>query len=116
MNSLELTRGNSLLIDITPIDEETQEPIVLTGEDKVLFTIYNKTRRIKLQKTLTKDDYSDETDTSLNCLIEPDDTLSWLPGDYPYDCLLCKDSNIITFISSTIHINEAYGEYPELEV
>lgn len=50
MNSLELTRGNSLLIDITPIDEKTQEPIVLTGEDKVLFTIYNKTRRIKLQK------------------------------------------------------------------
>lgn len=51
-NYLELTRGNSLLIDITPIDEETSQPIILEDNDRVLFTIYNETRNTKVQKTL----------------------------------------------------------------
>jgi hypothetical protein len=113
-NYLELTRGNSLLIDITPIDEETSQPIILENDDRVLFTIYNETRNTKLQKTLTKDDYTDPQDTSLNCLIEPEDTVTWLPGNYPYDCLLYKNSEIVTFISSFIHITEAYGDYTDL--
>lgn len=115
LNYLTITRGNSLVIDITPIDEETKDPIKLVDDDKVLFTIYNPTRGTKIQKTLTKDDYTDAEDTSINCIIEPDDTLTWVPGEYPYDCLLYKDNNVTTFISSFIRIYEAFGDYTELE-
>lgn len=113
-NYLSLTRGNTLVIDITPIDEETSEPIILEGDDKVLFTIRNITRNSKIQKVLTSDDYSDAEDTSLNCIIEPADTINWLPGEYPYDCLLYKNGNVTTFISSFVHITEAIGDYTDL--
>ena len=116
-NALTLVRGNSAIIDITPIDEDTKEPIRLEVGDKVLFTIKTHMGIAKLQKTLTSADYSDEQDNSLNCILYPDDTIDWGTGEYLYDCLLVTNGGIaVTFISSTIYIANALGDINDLEV
>lgn len=116
-NALVLVRGNSAIIDITPIDEDTKEPIRLGAGDKVLFTIKTPMGTHKLQKTLTSADYSDEQDNSLNCIIYPDDTIEWGVGEYLYDCLLVTSGGVaVTFISSTIYIANALGDINDLEV
>lgn len=113
-NALVLVRGNSAIIDITPIDEETKEPIRLGVGDKVLFTIKTPMGALKLQKTLTSADYSDEQDNSLNCVIYPDDTIEWGVGEYLYDCLLVThDGTVATFISSTFTLENALGVYTD---
>lgn len=114
-NKIRLTKGNTVTIDITPIDEETQDPIILVDNDKVLFTIKTSGGRTMLQKTLTKDDYSDEHDTSVNCVIDASDTIDWETGIYYYDCLLyLTNGDIVTFISSTIQILPALGKYTDV--
>ena len=113
-NALSITRGNSAVIDITPIDEETQKPIRLEEGDKVLFTIKSNAGTLKLQKTLTSADYSDISDDSLNCFLEPEDTIDWRPAEYLYDCLLVKsDGTTVTFISSIFVVEEALGVYTD---
>lgn len=114
-NIIILTQGNSALIDITPIDVDTGEPIVLEDGDKVLFTIKTQGGISMLQKTLTKDDYTDVDDKSLNCAIHPTDTINWGTGDYLYDCLLITDSGeAITFISSIIRLLKALGKVTDV--
>lgn len=115
-NRLVITAGNSVIIDITPIDEETGAPIILGENDKVLFTVKSNLGFTKIQKTLTIDNYSDPEDTSVNCVLDPDDTIELEPGEYVYDCLLYKDNNVTTFISSTIRIEKPLGKYTDLEV
>ena len=113
-NALTLVRGNSAIIDITPIDEDTKEPIRLEVGDKVLFTIKTHMGIAKLQKTLTSADYSDEQDNSLNCIIYPEDTIDWGTGEYLYDCLLVThDGTVATFISSTFTLAPALGVYTD---
>ena len=113
-NALTLVRGNSAIIDITPIDEDTKEPIRLGNNDKVLFTIKTKMGVSKLQKTLTSADYESAEDNSLNCIIYPEDTVDWGTGEYLYDCLLMtQDGTAATFISSTFTILNALGIYTD---
>ena len=113
-NALTLVRGNSAIIDITPIDEDTKEPIRLGTGDKVLFTIKTKMGVSKLQKTLTSADYESPQDNSLNCIIYPNDTIDWGTGEYLYDCLLItQDVTTVTFISSTFTILNALGVYTD---
>lgn len=114
-NTIIITQGNSAIIDITPIDVETGEPIVLEDGDKVLFTVKTQGGIKKLQKELTKDDYTDVEDTSLNCVIHPSDTIAWGVGDYVYDCLLItNDGEAITFISSAFRLLRALGKITDV--
>lgn len=114
-NRLVLTEGNSAIIDITPLNEDSGEPIKLNEGDKVLFTIKTSFGKLKLQKELTNADYDSEQDTSLNCVINREDTLGWASGEYFYDCLLIySDGTTLTFISSTIRIEKALGKYTDV--
>ena len=86
-NIIKIVRGNSALIDITPIDTETGDPIILESSDKVLFTAKDRNGNTVIQKQLTSQDYSDPEDPSLNCIIDKEDTVDLLTGEYKYDCL-----------------------------
>lgn len=113
-NILKLTKGNSGIIDITPIDEETKEPYILQDGDTVLFTVKNGISGSMFQKSLTNSDY-DEEDTSLNCAINPEDTIAMPVGVYDYDCLLLTaDGQAVTFISSKFILCDAVGVYTDV--
>lgn len=114
-NVLKLTKGNSCIIDITPIDATTKQPVILQSGDKVLFTVKGYSGTV-LQKTLTEADY-DDGDTSLNCAINPEDTVDLPVGEYAYDCLyLTDDGQAVTFISSKFIITTAAGLYTDAEL
>lgn len=113
-NNITITAGNSAVIDITPIDEESGSPIILGDGDKVLFTVKSHLGDTVIQKTLTKDNYSDPEDTSVNCVLEPDDTIDLYSGEYIYDCILITSEMAVTFISSTFYVNEALGKYTDV--
>lgn len=114
-NIIKIVRGNSALIDITPIDTETGDPIILESSDKVLFTAKDRNGNTVIQKQLTSQDYSDPEDPSLNCIIDKEDTVDLLTGEYKYDCLyIYPDGQAITFISSTLIILDAVGTYKDI--
>ena len=117
-NIIQITKGNTATIDITPINTATGDPYILDEGDKVLFTVKNRLGETVIQKVLTKDDYEDEEDTSINCDLDADDTKDLLTGEYKYDVLLVVADNAqaITFISSTFIITEAIGMYTDLGV
>lgn len=113
-NVIEITRGNSALINITPIDTDTGAPFKLSEGDKVLFTLKNKRGANVLQKTLTSENYDDEEDDSINLELEPEDTINLISGEYLYDCLLItSEDQVATFISSSLIIKEALGLYTD---
>ena len=112
-NVLKLTKGNSCIIDITPIDTETKQPYILQSGEKVLFTVKDRISQTVFQKALTNDDYGDG-DTSLNLVINPEDTIGMRVGEHDYDCLLLTDDGqAVTFISSKFIILEAAGYYTD---
>lgn len=112
-NVLNLTKGNSAIIDITPINEESKQPYILHDGDKVLFTVKDRIFQTVLQKTLTNEDYDDD-DTSLNLAIDPQDTINMRVGEHDYDCLLLTaDGQAVTFISSKFILSEAVGVYTD---
>lgn len=111
-NAVIMTRGNSVVIDITPINEDDKTPIVLDDGDVVLFTVKNFTNKTVIQKKLTNKDYDGEGDTSLNCILDSADTINLRPGEYNYDCLLLSaGGQAFTFIASRLTIRAAYGIY-----
>lgn len=113
-NIIRITKGNSAVIDITPIDDVSGDPYILQEHDYVLFTVKNRQAQKIIQKTLTNEDY-DEDDTSLNCVIDPEDTIDIRTGEYKYDCLLTtSDGQVITFISSSFIVVEAHGFYTDI--
>lgn len=113
-NIIEITRGNSAVIDITPIDTDTGAPFKLSEGDRVLFTLKSKRGTKVFQKVLTNADYESEEDDSLNLELAPEDTIDLISGEYFYDCLLLTDDNqAATFISSTLIIKEAIGLYTD---
>jgi hypothetical protein len=115
-NIIEITRGNSAIIDITPIDTDTGAPYKLSEGDRVLFTLKSKRGTKVFQKVLTNADYESEEDDSLNLELAPEDTIDLISGEYLYDCLLItKDIQAATFISSTLIIKEAIGLYTDPE-
>lgn len=114
-NRIEITKGNTATIDITPIDDNTGEPIILGKGDYVLFTVKSRNGTKVIQKTLTMDNYDDDSDKSINCDLESSDTSSLLTGEYAYDCLLVtSDGQAVTFISSSLVIKEAIGIYNDI--
>lgn len=113
-NVIRIMRGNSASINITPIDTDTGTPVILQEGDKVLFTVKNQNGTTVMKKVLTAADYDDAEDTSLNCSIEPEDTIDLLTGEYAYDCLLLVGSQAVTFISSAFIIEKALGTYADV--
>lgn len=113
-NTIELTRGNSALIEITPMDSETQSPIILDDGDYVLFTVKDMVGNTILQKKLTSDDYPDAGSNCLNCILEPSDTVVAPLGVHKYDCLyVTGDGRAVTFISSHFILSDACGIYTD---
>lgn len=114
-SSIMLTKGNSAIIEITPIDAETETPIILTDGDKILFSVKTTIGPIVLQKILTKDDYLEEGDTYVSCVITPEETINLSSGEYKYDCLLYRnDGTVSTFISSRIKLLNPVGTYRDI--
>lgn len=114
-NMIVLTRGNSASIEIVPINAETGDPITLSSDDTVLFTVKNRYDETVIQKMMTGPDQSGDGSTSIICDIDPDDTIDLPTGEYKYDCLLVTgDGQAITFISSVFIINNAIGVYTDI--
>ncbi len=115
-NLIKLTKGNSVQIDITPINTESGDPYILEEGDRVLFTVKNRNDETVIQKVLTDADYSDVEDDSLNCELAPSDTSDLPTGEYKYDCLLLTaDGQAITFIFSRFILTEAIGMYTDVQ-
>ena len=96
---IRMTKGNTAYLDITPLDEEGQ-PIVLQEGDKVVFKVKTPFGEIKLTRILDSSCYTDEHDTSVNLVLQPEDTLDLRSGNYLYDCILVfADGQAYTFIS-----------------
>lgn len=113
-NVIKINRGNSAVVNITPIDTDTGAPIILSEGDRVLFTVKDLNGESVFQKVLTSENYSGEQDDSLDCEIEPEDTIDLPTGEYQYDCLFLSGSQAVTFISSAFIIEKALGVYTDL--
>lgn len=110
---LKIRMGNSAEIRISVTDSKTGEPVVISGEDRVLFTVKNRNRETVIQKTLTPEDM-DEGRAILVLNLEPSDTMI-LTGEYRYDVLLVTGDGIATtFISSALIIEPALGLYTDI--
>lgn len=111
-NVIKITRGNSAALIITPIDNVTGDPYILSEGDVVIFTLQSiKTGEKILQKFLTSEN---QDDGNIVCNLEPEDTLDMPTGEYKYDCLLkTNDGQAVTFISSSFVITEAIGVYTD---
>lgn len=110
---LKIRRGNSAEIRISVTDSKTGEPVIISGEDRVLFTVKNRTRDTVIQKTLTPEDM-DEGHATLVLNLEPSDTMI-LTGEYRYDVLLVTGDGVATtFISSALIIEPSLGLYTDI--
>lgn len=108
-NLIFITRGNSLDILISLIDNNTKDPYILEDGDTVLFTVKYHGDTV-IQKTLTKEDYPEPEDVALLCSVAPSETIGLITGEHEYDCLLITAGGTVnTFISSTLVVKEACG-------
>lgn len=95
---IRMTRGNTAYLDITPLNEGGQ-PIVLGEGDRVIFKVKSPFGETKFTRILDSSCYTDEHDTSVNLVLQPEDTLDLRAGNYLYDCILVfADGQAYTFI------------------
>lgn len=112
--ALRLTKGNSADISITLTDADTGEPIVIETGDNVLFTVKDKRGETVIKRILTPADISPDDGHSLILTLEPEETML-TTGEYLYDVLLVtSDGQAITFISSSLIIQQAIGLYTDV--
>ena len=98
-NTIILTQGNSAIINVIPYIDDESEPIVLSTDEKIYFTIKSPSGRVYMQKVLTLNDYDEEN--NLNLIFKPEDTINLEVYDYLYDMLYVnKDGDAYTFIES----------------
>lgn len=115
---IELTRGNSAEISITPFLEESLVPYDLLDDDKILFTVKSGSgNHIYLQKIITNQNYDEEHNLILK--INPEDTINMQPSSYyVYDLLLKTNDDAYTYvgkcatkgITPKFILAEAYGD------
>lgn len=111
---LRLTKGNSADISITLTDADTGDAIVIEEGDNVLFTAKSKRGETVIKRTLTDADISPYDGHSLILSLTPEETMV-TTGEYLYDVLLVtSDGQAVTFISSTLIIENALGLYTDL--
>lgn len=113
---IQLTRGNTAVLDIVPYIDKPENPVMLNEGDKVLFTVQTSLDVQQLQKVLTYSDQSE--DGSLQLVIEPQDTIGLADGAYTYDVVIIfADGGAYTFIpKSEFQVLKAIGTYQDLEV
>ena len=96
--SLELTRGNSFDVILSPYTDNGDspgEPIVPVEGDELIFTIGYGERAV-IRKTLTVNDYDPEQEGFLLSLTAEETDIP--PYKYSYDCLYCfADGRTATF-------------------
>lgn len=110
---LKIRRGNSAEIRISLIDSKTDESIIISSEDRVLFTVKNRNRDTVIQRILTLEDM-DEGHAALVLNLEPSETML-ITGEYRYDVLLVTgDGAATTFISSALIIEPSLGLYTDI--
>lgn len=112
-NKIEIPRGTSLDLIVTPIDMNTGEEYILTEGEKVIFTVKARPQRnakIYLQKVLTLLNY--DTDNHLLLSLTPDDTKNLQEYSYVYDCLLqTVNDDVYQFIEvDAFIVEETVGE------
>lgn len=109
-NIINIPRGNSITVYVTPVDDLTGSPIIIGEGDSVVLTVATKTGETVIQKTLTSANYPSEVgapEGALICEFDPNDTEELLTGEYPYDCLLQMGAGTrVTFVSSSVIITE----------
>lgn len=107
-------QGNSLELDIYLTDSETGECIPLENDAYVLFTIEDMNHNKVIQKKLTASDCEVEGKVPfIACIINAEDTINLITGEYRYDCLYVDGSSVTTFISSTVVVAKAIGKYTD---
>lgn len=113
---IELYRGNSKYIDITPLSGETGEPLIMGDKDKVIFAVKGLLKTY-IHKEFTKVDQDEETG-NISFRISPEETLSFPPGTYECDCLYIFSDPVIdpfTFITAQVVVYDVAakigGEY-----
>lgn len=106
-NIINIPRGNSITVYVTPIDDLTGSPIIIGDGDSVTLTVATKTGETVIQKTLTSANYDEQIEGALICDFVPADTEGLLTGEYPYNCLLRMGGGTrVTFVSSSVIITE----------
>lgn len=120
--NIELTRGNSAEISVTPFIEESLIPYELQDNDKVLFTVKDiGGNKIYLQKILTNINYDEEHNLILK--IKPEDTINMqASSSYVYDLLLKTNDDAYTYVGKCntkgiipkFILTEAYGDIDDL--
>lgn len=94
-NNIIMTQGNSVEINISPLDDEGNAYIMAEG-DKVVFKAASKCRG-EIKKVFTDADQDEEG--YLILMLTPDDTSKLRPGIYDYDCIyIFADGSAYTFI------------------
>ncbi|NLJ18372.1 hypothetical protein [Globicatella sulfidifaciens] len=100
-NTITLTKGNTCAFCVEPIIADTEEPYILQGDDKIIFTVKKRFfNELVMQKVLTNSDY----DESSNLVIQLDynDTADLDATTYAYDIALQTESgDFYTFISKS---------------
>jgi hypothetical protein len=110
--TIEIPRGNSAVLQIIP--KISGEEYVISGGEKVIFTVKifsAKTSEVKLQKTLTAENY--DSNGKLLLYIEPLDTVNLMLCNYKYDCALVSGDKFLTFVQPTDFIVAGICTEPE---
>lgn len=106
-NVVNISQGDSVTLFVTPVDDETGEPVILAEGDSVVFAVASKLGEVVIEKVLTSANYGDQIEGALICEFTPSDTQSLPTGEYPYTCRLRLGTGVnITFISSSVIITE----------
>lgn len=115
-NQITITRGNSATIEITPYIGSLETPVILSEDDKVLFTVKDSFKKIKFKKVLTKEN-QDSSTGAVTLTLFPEDTINFLEQNYSYDCVLIyTNGDAYTFIPSSLFIvSTAIGTYADLD-
>lgn len=115
ITAIEMIRGNTAEFTTSPINEDTQEEIVLSGNDKILFIVKPEYGAEIFKKILTAADYDDEN--RLVITIKPEDTLNVMPGTYRYGItyMPADGAEAYTYAIGDFIIGEACGTVDDIK-
>ena len=108
-NWIRVTYGNTMMIEIGIVDNDTCEPITLDDGEYIVFTVKSKKGEMVIEKILTSVNADPEDPTCIICEISSEET-KLVTGEYLYDCLYVDATNKkTTFVSSIFQITPAVG-------
>lgn len=115
VTAIEMIRGNTAEFTTSPINEDTGEEIILSGDDKILFIVKPEYGAEIFKKILTVADYDEEN--RLNITIKPEDTLNVMPGTYRYGItyMPADGAEAYTYAMGDFIIGEACGTVNDIK-